>query len=166
MALLATNITLDLDGSTSRIEGRRMLSRKRNNQIRVLRSLVPGETKSGCCVCCNAPSFCPMCSMCLCCDDAKYVASKRDASKYIFIRENSIEWNDPEVVWMTGSCLGIDPCLYDVQDRPHVIYYDDPDLSAHDRSHALLQRVPNVLVRRKRRTHPVKLTVLLSHVLP
>lgn len=128
MALLASSITveLELDGKVSKVDGRRMLSRKRNDQIRVLRSLNPGTHKPGCCVCCSAPSFCPLLSSCLFCDDAKYVASKREASKYVFIRENSVEWNDPEVVWMTGSCLGIDPCMYEVQDRTHVLYYDDP----------------------------------------
>ena len=71
-----------------------------------------------------------MCSALFCCDDAKYVVQKREASKYILVRENSVEWNEPEIVWQTGSFLGIDPCMYHVQDHSQVIYYDDPMFDA------------------------------------
>ena len=115
-----------LDGNKVVNAKRRMMSRRRADGIRLLRSLAPGQQKTGACVCCAAPSCCPMCSIFLCCDDAKYIAQKRDASKYVFVRENSLEWNEPEIVWKTGSCLGMDPCMYVIQDNPEVVYYDDP----------------------------------------
>jgi len=62
----------------------------------------------------------------MCCDDAKYVVQARDASKYVFVREHSLEWNEPQVVFQTGTCMGVDPCMYVIQDNPNVMYYDDP----------------------------------------
>lgn len=116
---------IKMSSKTFRNEHRRMMSRRRGDAIRLLGSLPPGEHKSGCCVCCTAPSCCPMLSLCICCDDAKYVMQKRETSKYVFIRENSIEWNEPEIVWSKGPCFGVDLCKYDVQDRTQVMYYDD-----------------------------------------
>ena len=46
--------------------------------------------------------------------------------QYVFVRENSVEWNEPEINWQEGNVCGIDPCMYGVQDNPQVIYYDDP----------------------------------------
>lgn len=105
---------------------RKMVSRANMDRIEVLASLKPGEQMPGCCVCCRAPSCCSVCSALPCCDDAEYVTLKREASKYIYVRENSIEWNDPQIVISNGNCCGIDPCVYDVQDQVKVLYYDDP----------------------------------------
>lgn len=107
-------------------EGRRMMSRRREDGIHLLKSLTPGLHSTGCCVCCSAPACCPMCSALICCDHSKYIVAQRDASKYVLVRENSLEWNEPEIVWEGGNCFGIDPCLYGVQDNPQVVYYDDP----------------------------------------
>lgn len=53
---------------------------------------------------------------------------KHESSKYVYIRENSIEWNTPAITVAQGACCGIDPCLYTVRDRVHVLYFDDPVL--------------------------------------
>ena len=111
-----------------KIKNRRMHSRQDELYVSVVDSLAPGKITNGCCVCCHAPSCCAICSLCLCCDDSEFISLKREASKYIFIRENSIEWNDPAVTCTTGSCCGVDPCLFDIQDRVKVVYFDDPML--------------------------------------
>ena len=118
-----------LNGRPCSNEGRRMMSRKRGDNMRILASIPTGEHKAGACACCYSPTCCPACSSCcICCDDAPYVIKLREKSKYFYVRENSIEWNDPEVVWTAtpDCCLGIDPCLYTVQDRITVLYFDDP----------------------------------------
>lgn len=106
--------------------GRRMMSRSNDSKIRVQTSLPVGKHTPGCLVCCSAPACCPILSLCPCCNDSEYVLIKRESSTYIYIRENSIEWNEPEVVMKHGSCCGIDPCVYDIQDHVHVLYFDDP----------------------------------------
>lgn len=105
---------------------RSIFNRHNKESIGVVMPLAPGEDVSGCCVCCSAPSCCAMCAICPCCEDSQYVKLKRESSKYILIREHSIEWNDPQIILKTGSCCGVDPCEYDVQDNVTVLYFDDP----------------------------------------
>jgi len=64
-----------------------------------------------------------------CCNDPEYIHVKKESSKYIFIRENSLEWNMPVVVMKQGTCCGIDPCIYEIQDNIKVLYFDDPIFS-------------------------------------
>lgn len=104
---------------------RKIMSRKDTKAIEVRDTIVPGEHIDGCFVCCAAPASCPLCSCCPCCGDAKYITVLRSASSYIYIRENSIEWNEPEIVMQRGLCCGVDPCLYEVQDNIKVLYFDD-----------------------------------------
>jgi hypothetical protein len=101
------------------------MSRSNRSALSVIDVLPVGKSTKGCCVCCHAPSCCAMCSLCPCCDDSEYIVMKRDASKYFYIRENSIEWNDPSVTMSPGPCCGVDPCLYDVRDNVKVVYFDD-----------------------------------------
>jgi hypothetical protein len=104
-----------------------MHSRESVNRYKIISTLVPGEQTPGFFVCCNAPTCCPCCSTCFfCCDDAEYIIMKREASKYILIRENSLEWNEPAMIMGDGSCCGVDPCIYDIQDNVNVLYFDDP----------------------------------------
>lgn len=77
--------------------GRRMMSRRDGNAISIIRALSPGVHTNGCCVCCSAPACCPLFSVLPCCSDPEYILVKRQSSKYVYIRENSLEWNDPEV---------------------------------------------------------------------
>ena len=69
------------------VPGRRMISRKAKGKIRVLSSLQPGTSTAGCFVCCSAPAFCPMLSICPCCNESDYIHIKKESSKYIYIRE-------------------------------------------------------------------------------
>ncbi|RYH19020.1 hypothetical protein EON65_26580 [archaeon] len=100
--------------------GRPIMSRQDRHSIGLVASLMPSQVTPGCLMCCSAPACCPLCAVCPCCGDAEYIAAKRKASTYIFIRENSIEWNDPKIVMQTGVCCGVDPCMYDVQDHVQV----------------------------------------------
>ena len=113
-------VTLELEQQQSR----GMLLRQSRDAIRIVGILEPGRDTRSCLVCCGAPSCCPLCALFPCCDDADYVKQKREASKYITIREHSLEWNDPEIVCSSTS-LCIDPCLYSIKDRVHVVYFDD-----------------------------------------
>lgn len=106
--------------------GRQIMSRKLKDHIGIDMVLAPGEDVPGCCACFQAPSCCALCGVFPCCEDPEYIIVKREASKYIFVRENSIEWNEPITILKTGSCLGLDPCEYDIQDRVHTVYFDDP----------------------------------------
>jgi hypothetical protein len=104
---------------------RKILSRRDVKSLGITSSLAPGQRIDGCLVCCAAPACCPMFSACPCCSDAKYIQLLRASSSYFYIRENSIEWNDPEIVMQRGPCCGVDPCLYEVQDNVKVLYFDD-----------------------------------------
>jgi hypothetical protein len=105
--------------------GRRIMSRKFKHSIGILKTLNPGQSIDGCLVCCAAPGCCPCCSVCPCCGDTEDIALIKKSSSYVYVRENSIEWNVPEVVMKPGPCIGMDPCAYAVQDNIKVIYFDD-----------------------------------------
>ena len=66
------------------------MSRLDSNSFGIIAQLNAGEVVPGCCVCCRAPACLPICSIFPCCDDADYINLKREASKYILVRENSI----------------------------------------------------------------------------
>ena len=108
------------------VEDRRMVSRVKTNSITLISLIEPGETTKGCCQCCNAPPACPCCALFPCCDDPEYIVTAREASKYIVIRENSLEWNDPKIVTSEGNCCGQSLCMYRIQDQVTVLYFDDP----------------------------------------
>lgn len=76
--------------------GRKMLAKEHEDRIRIVKAIPSGEDTFGCIACCHAPSCCALMSLCPCCTNPEYIIHKRASSKYIYIRENSIEWNDPE----------------------------------------------------------------------
>jgi hypothetical protein len=118
---------MDRNGSISeRNEYRPMLSRKEKNRIEIPATLQPAIGIPCCLAIFTAPSCCPMLGLCCCCKDAEYITAKKSSSEYIWIRENSIEWNEPHAIFRQGSCCGIDPCYYDIKDNVNVLYYDDP----------------------------------------
>ena len=84
--------------------GRKMLSKEHDDRIRIVKAIPPGEDTFGCIACCHAPSCCALLSLCPCCTNPEYIIHKRASSKYIYIRENSIEWNDPEVKEFIETC--------------------------------------------------------------
>lgn len=121
--------TVDADNQTYGMvqnNHRPMLSRTSEYGVQIVSVLSTGKAVEGYCACCYAPSWCPLCSVCPCCADSEYIMLKREASKYFYVRENSIEWNEPEIVMKDGSCCGVDPCIYDIRDRVTILYYDDP----------------------------------------
>ena len=123
--LIVDSVSAPTASAEYRNKGRRMFSRKDLSKIEVVSSIAPGKSSDGCYVCFSAPSCCPLCSTCPCCSDAEYITIRKQSSTYIYIRENSIEWNDPIMKLSPGSCCGIDPCLYDIQDNIRVLYFDD-----------------------------------------
>jgi len=60
----------------------------------------------GCLSCCYAPECMPCCALLPCVKDPKYIVKELEASKYIYIRENSLEWNQPMKVNKEGDCCG------------------------------------------------------------
>src|SRR5690348_7428049 len=118
-------INLVLSSMAHRNKIRSIMSRKDQHGFGILSSIIPGQLTNGCLVCCAAPAGCPMCAVCPCCSDAEYIEIMRKASSYIYIREHSLEWNEPVVVMKPGLCFGVDPCMYDIQDNVRTIYFDD-----------------------------------------
>ena len=88
---------------------RPLYSRRRGNAMGIVGTLEPGAETACCLAICTAPTCCPMLSACLCCKEAAYITARKNASKYIWIRENSIEWNEPYISFAFGSCFGVDP---------------------------------------------------------
>jgi hypothetical protein len=85
--------------------GRKMLTKEHEDRIRIVKAIPSGEDTFGCIACCHAPSCCALVSLCPCCTNPEYIIHKRASSKYIYIRENSIEWNDPEVFTVLYSSI-------------------------------------------------------------
>lgn len=110
---------------STKIIHRPIHSRSNKNNIKIIKSLRPGKITDGCIVCCTAPSCCQGLTICPCCGDSEEIRLKRESSSYIYLRENSIEWNHPKLILSSGSCIGVDPCLFDIQDNITTLYYDD-----------------------------------------
>jgi len=112
------------------VEDRRMMSRVKGDRIRITHIIEPGERVKGCCTCFNAPKLLPMLSYWCCCFDyPKRVINKLNSSKYIYVRENSIEFNTPEVRAANGLWFGSACCELNVKDKVTVIYFDDMHFS-------------------------------------
>mmetsp|Transcript_19450 Transcript_19450/g.29972 ORF Transcript_19450/g.29972 Transcript_19450/m.29972 type:complete len:224 (+) Transcript_19450:131-802(+) len=107
------------------IEDRPMLSRARNDSIKIFHTIEPGEDEPSCLQCCNAPDQCPALSLFPCCGYPSYIVQEMAASRYIYVRENSLEWNDPWFQAANGDCCGTACCELAVTDHVRVLYYDD-----------------------------------------
>mmetsp|Transcript_10616 Transcript_10616/g.16090 ORF Transcript_10616/g.16090 Transcript_10616/m.16090 type:complete len:216 (-) Transcript_10616:145-792(-) len=105
---------------------RETIRRKHSDAIGIQSVLSSGVDTDGCLVCCSAPACCPMLGVLPCFGNPEYIVKKHESSKYVYIRENSLEWNTPIITLDEGVCCGIDPCMYTVRDRVHVLYFDDP----------------------------------------
>ena len=108
------------------VEDRLMLSRANVNAITITQVIPPGIRTYPCYATCYSPDSVPCCSMLPCCMDPKYIVKEIEASKYIYVRENSIEWNSPEMVTKEGNCCGSSCCAFRAQDNIKVLYFDDP----------------------------------------
>jgi hypothetical protein len=108
------------------VEDRLMMSRANANAITITNVIPPGVKTYPCCAVCYAPDCMPCCAAYPCCMDPKYIVKEMEASKYIYVRENSIEWNAPEMVNKEGNCCGQSLCTFRAQDHVMVLYFDDP----------------------------------------
>lgn len=99
------------------------------NNIIIEEILESGHNSDGCLICCSAPSCLPLLGILPCFRNPEYIIEKYETSKYVYLREHSIEWNTPHIVLANGNCCGVDPCLYTIRDNIQVIYYDDPMLN-------------------------------------
>jgi hypothetical protein len=105
---------------------RNILHLTHEKSISIESILESGQNDDGCFVCCSAPACLPLLGILPCFRNPEYIISQHESSKYVYIRENSLEWNTPNIVLSGGSCCGIDPCMYTVRDNVHVLYFDDP----------------------------------------
>ncbi|CAM9319713.1 unnamed protein product, partial [Chrysoparadoxa australica] len=102
-----------------------MLSRTRYDGIHITDQLKPGQTTGNCIQCCNAPEWFRCCSVLPCCGDPKYIIVQREASKYIYVRENGIEYNRPTFTADHGACCGVSLCRFRLVDDIKTVYFDD-----------------------------------------
>jgi len=108
------------------VEDRLMMSRANASFITVTNVVPHGSKTYGCCACCYAPEICPGCALLPCVRDPKYIVKEMEASKYIYIRENSLEWNAPMKIQKEGDCFGSSCCYFRAKDNVKVMYFDDP----------------------------------------
>lgn len=66
-----------------------------------------------------------MLSYCCCFDYPTYIVNKMTSSKYIYVRENSIEFNSPSMQAAKGACCGASLSKLAVRDNITVLYFDD-----------------------------------------
>ncbi len=85
----------------------------------------PGTRRPGCLVCCHAPDNFPCLSNCCCIDYPSYIVNKINSSSYIYVRENSLEFNNPTMQAAKGPWCGSSCCELSVKDNVTVLYFDD-----------------------------------------
>jgi len=113
------------------VEDRLMLSRTSADRYRITHTIKPGSREQGCLTCCYSPDQCPFCVYLGCggcfgadsgcgCDYPEYAVKQMNASAYVVVRENSLEWNDP-VLRYKACCSN----RLEVMDRVSVMYFDD-----------------------------------------
>lgn len=107
------------------VEDRRMMSRICGDRIKITHTIEPGKRQTGCLACCHAPDSCPTFAYLPCFDYPQYIVNEVNASKYIYIRENGLEWNDPGIQADKGRCCGLSCTHLAVMDRVTVLYFDD-----------------------------------------
>jgi len=72
----------------------------------------------------QAPAMCPICAVCPCCTLPEYITKATEESTYVYVRENSVEFNMPGLSSEKGACCGNSICGYRVADNVQVVYYD------------------------------------------
>lgn len=102
--------------------------------VKILNQIQTGKEETGCLTCFySPPSYPAIISHILpCIDYPEYILREVQSSKYIYIRENSIEFNQPKIqparsnnVTSDVLCCGNSPTDLVVLDQISVIYYDD-----------------------------------------
>jgi hypothetical protein len=92
--------SIDHTSKSIRIQdlGRPAISRQDDNTISILGEVTSGENSHGWSACCAAPSCCSTLGTIPCCfHNPEYITLRHESSKYVYVRENSLEWNDPVV---------------------------------------------------------------------
>jgi len=109
-------------------EARPMLSLQNASAIAITRHIETGKTQYGCIKCIHAPDNCWWCMFAApCCKYPKKISDRLEESKYVYVRENSVEWNDPTITFEDCDCLiPFNPCALRVADNITVLYFDDP----------------------------------------
>ncbi|KAL7549650.1 hypothetical protein ACHAWF_012916 [Thalassiosira exigua] len=126
----ASNVT---NGSKPYIvEDRPMISRSSGDRIKITHTIEPGKEETGCLTCFYSPPERPVLAKCPCFDHPEYIVNEIRASQYIYVRENSLEYNVPTLQparsdssLATCLCCGRSPSILAVRDRATVVYFDD-----------------------------------------
>uniref|UniRef100_A0A7S0GBM8 Uncharacterized protein n=1 Tax=Proboscia inermis TaxID=420281 RepID=A0A7S0GBM8_9STRA len=121
-SIRSTNAVNDSQRSTGPyiVEDRRMISRVSGDRIRITNTIEPGKRSASCFACVSAPSSFPCCGILPCCDYPRIIVKDLNASRYIYIRENSLEWNSPSMQRAKNSW-----CRLVVRDHVRTVYFDD-----------------------------------------
>ena len=107
------------------VEDRRMLSRASGDRVRITHTIEPGRRTPGCLTCCYAPESCSPLRCLPCFAPPEDVVNQMSSSRYIYVRENSLEWNNPSMQPARGRCCGRTCCRLSVVDDVTVLYFDD-----------------------------------------
>jgi hypothetical protein len=113
------------------VEDRLMLSRTAADRVHITHTIEPGNREQGCLTCCFSPDYCPYCVHFGCggicttnsgcgCDYPEYAVNQLNASLYVNVRENSVEWNEPSLRYKR-CCSN----RMEVMDGVSVVYFDD-----------------------------------------
>ena len=78
--------------------GRTAISRRQSQAIAIVDEVECGENTAGWCACCTAPACCSTLASLPCFQNPEYITLRYESSKYIYLRENSLEWNEPKVI--------------------------------------------------------------------
>lgn len=114
------------------VEDRPMISRSSGDRVKITHTIQPGSDETGCLTCFYAPPDHPILAKCPCFDFPEYIVNEIRASQYIYIRENSIEYNQPTLqpakansASTTCLCCGHSPTALTVRDNITTIHFDD-----------------------------------------
>jgi hypothetical protein len=77
--------------------GRTAISRHQSHSLAILDEVESGENSNSWCACCAAPACCSTLGALPCFQNPEYITLRYESSKYIYVRENSLEWNEPKV---------------------------------------------------------------------
>jgi len=109
-----------------------MISRSSGDRVKITHTIQPGDQETGCLTCFYSPPEYPILAKCPCFDYPEYIVNEMKASQYIYIRENSIEYNQPtlqpskaENHCSTILCCGHSPTTLIVRDQISTVYFDD-----------------------------------------
>lgn len=124
---MAIDVPVYYDHEKALKKHRPMLRLHNPAKLEVQRHIKTGKRHYGFCKICYAPECMWWCSWLPFCKPPRAVVKKLEDSKYIWIRENSIEWNKPTVQFKKShNCCPIDCFHLDVVDDITVMYFDNP----------------------------------------